>query len=948
MAQGKQQLWPVAQLLLLGIVFHLVFIGTVFDCYFTSPVVHGMKAYGQLDDPSKAPAKRLVLIVGDGLRADFVFSPNASDIVPGVPELVAPHLRDIIEHRGAWGVSHTRVPTESRPGHVALIAGMYEDVSAVTKVWKTNPVDFDSVFNRSSHTFSFGSPDILPMFEHGATPGKVKTWMYNEEDEDFTKDATELDIWVYDQLAALFKNATTDAVLDGQLRDNRVVFFLHLLGLDTTGHSYRPHSKEYMHNIAVVDDIVKKTEKLFEDFYADDRTSFIFTADHGMSVIGNHGDGDPDNTRTPLIAWGAGVRKPILLDSPDVPDDYSAPFELEHLARRDVEQADVAAIMSTLLGSDWPVNSVGRLPDVDPLRPGFLDISENEIALAGLTNMQVLLVHYITKHNTKSQHAYRYKPFPKLEHSRVPGEYPGRPRVAELGQLARAHDWITLREKTVDLIDDLLLGLRYLETYDRTLIQSLVASSYTGWMALCWAVLLFSPPESSGSILNPVRSEGAPFPYLIGAAWAMFWNMHAKWTLYLYVIFPVMFWQVALSIARPHLRLNVGSLSAKVCTLAVLATCTLQGMVAAYTSRTLWSVGFNVIGLLWPRTWPSGVKSDIAWIHALWPLSCLATAIFPLLSVSPAEDVATIMFGGAVMVLLGLYGASQVANANARRLVILQVLLIALSMLSTFVSASSLQAKNGLPLVSQISGWTIFLIAILPPFLSPQTASVNTKILMYFLAFCPCFVILSIRAEGLFYISYCATLWLWVQTEAAVRDASVRQEQSHQGAQPNEGSASNWNPGKLRLDDVRIAHFFLFFVQVGFFGTGNVASISSFYLEPVYRLVPVFNPFLMASLLLFKILSPYVLLSACFATLNARLRMPGFALFLIALALTDGMTLTFFFKVTDTGSWLEIGQTISHFCITSLLLVFSAGIVSLGGILVGGSGADAPVQDSTK
>jgi phosphatidylinositol glycan class N len=50
---------------------------------------------------------------------------------------------------------------------------------------------------------------------------------------------------------------------------------------------------------------------------------------------------------------------------------------------------------------------------------------------------------------------------------------------------------------------------------------------------------------------------------------------------------------------------------------------------------------------------------------------------------------------------------------------------------------------------------------------------------------------------------------------------------------------------------------------------------------------------------IFKIVAPFVFLSAAFATLNARLGMPPFALFLIALSLTDGAS-TCLFRLQST------------------------------------------------
>uniref|UniRef100_A0A8C6MG38 GPI ethanolamine phosphate transferase 1 n=1 Tax=Nothobranchius furzeri TaxID=105023 RepID=A0A8C6MG38_NOTFU len=342
---------------LVGLAVHVVFFLSIFDIYFTSPLVHGMTPQ---TTPLAPPSSRLVLFVADGLRADSLFTllPDGSSRTP--------YLRSVIEETGTWGVSHTRVPTESRPGHVALIAGFYEDVSAVAKGWKENPVEFDSVFNESRNTWCWGSPDILPMFAKGASGNHVHTHTYPAEEEDFAStDASRLDTWVFTQVKSFFQSSESNSTLKASLLEDKNIFFLHLLGIDTNGHAHRPMSKEYLDNIVLVDRGVAELVDVIEDFFGrDGRTTYVFTSDHGMTNWGSHGAGHPSETLTPLVVWGSGVSKAQRVTEPQLfeGDDFLQDWKLEHIRRVDVNQADIAPLMASLVGLPIPVNSVGVLP----------------------------------------------------------------------------------------------------------------------------------------------------------------------------------------------------------------------------------------------------------------------------------------------------------------------------------------------------------------------------------------------------------------------------------------------------------------------------------------------------------------------------------------------------------------------------------------------------------
>ncbi|XP_074370939.1 uncharacterized protein LOC141712059 isoform X5 [Apium graveolens] len=737
----RRERWIV----ILGVILHAIYMLSIFDIYFKTPIVHGM----DLVTPSfSAPAKRLVLLVADGLRADKFYEPDNEG------KYRAPFLRNVIKHRGRWGVSHARPPTESRPGHVSIIAGFYEDPSAVTKGWKANPVEFDSVFNRSQHTISYGSPDIVPIF-CGAL--SHSTWnTYPHEFEDFATDASFLDEWSFDQFQSLVNRSNEDPKLKELLRQDNVVIFLHLLGCDSNGHAHRPFSPIYLNNVKVVDHIAERVYDLLEDYFKDNRTAYIFTADHGMSDKGSHGDGHRSNTDTPLVAWGAGVKHPMPTFGHDHNDygtfvddhvhDMPTPKEwgLGNIERVDVNQADIAPLMSALLGLPCPANSVGSLP------LGYINLNKAEEVEAVLANAKQILNQFLRKSQLKQESSLSFKPFKPLAHYSLDLE--------QINSGISDGDYESAMKLAVNLRRLALEGLDYFQTV------------------------------GSGAMIITV------------------------------------------------------------------------GGAARYLDRR--------------------VRDNKYWSNLL---NCDRKTKFPFLFE-------------------------------------LQSLLIGLSSVMVLLSTSHRTKNRELLALHQLINWlTAGFSMALPLFSATGLLSRLTSI---FLGFAPAFLLLSIGYEAVFYGALALALMAWILFENALLHYSKTSasQTSIRGVEDN-FQLENENRS-LQLSDMRIPLVFVVLFNVAFFGTGNFASIASFEISSVYRFITIFSPFLMAALLIFKLLIPFLLVICAFSAITKLVRVPRVGCYFLVILCSDVMTIHFFYLVRNKGSWMEIGNSISHFGIVSAQVVF--------------------------
>ena len=917
-------------LALTAIAVHTVLFLSIFDIYFTSPIESGMAPQSC---PLPPPAKRLVLFVADGLRADTLFSLDANG------RSSAPYLRSIVQNQGKWGVSHTHVPTESRPGHVALIAGFYEDVSAVTRGWRNNPVPFDSVLNQSCHSWSWGSPDILPMFANGATPGKVDAFVYGADLEDFAdSDASKLDTWVFDRVKEFFDRARTDASLAEKLSQDKIILFLHLLGIDINGHAHRPTSKEVIENLALVDSRIKETVALIQSYFEDDKTAYVFTSDHGMTDWGSHGAGLPDETMTPLICWGAGVKMPIHTGYSSLThhDSYSKRWALGMLERVDVEQADIAPLMSTLIGTPLPINSEGVLPlDYIHYNKGFL-------ANAIFTNSRQLLEQFRVKAQRIQSCSLplTFRPFPKLSLDGA-SEF-----KFKIHSYVKQKNYQMAIESSQELIALAREGVRYYHTYHRFSLKLVLTFSFLGWIG--YIVLAILDNTRLPSLSRNPNNQSLPIKTAVVTllTFILLYLQASPLLYYLYYGIALLSWSYlwrnrsslrgALSLAK-----QAPAKTFKVLAVSLLVLCGLEILVVSFFHREMLSLLLLLLSL-WPYF--TRLISSHLRLSLLWSLLCISLAVFPLLSVvGRTANYCYVMFSGMVAVVCVLVCIGRYQHflfcpdtqSRHSKLLTFQAITLGVASFVPFLANSYFVQKEAIPILINVFSWCTLGVSIIAPVMGPK--SLPGRLLNIALSLYTIFILLSTSFEALFLLLLCLMLYVWLSVEEAAADrystiASFR-ESLLSLRTPKVVTLVPNDPrmmGRIvSAESIRQVFFSLFFGLLSFFGMGNIASVNTFDPTSVYCFLTVFSPFVMGGLILLKMVVPFVMVSCVYNTVMITLGHSLRNSLLLMMIMTIVMALNFFFLVRDSGSWLEIGISISHYVI---MMVVCIGIVILMGV----------------
>ncbi|NXG64530.1 PIGN transferase, partial [Hemiprocne comata] len=587
-------------------------------------------------------------------------------------------------------------------------------------------------------------------------------------------------------------------------------------------------------------------------------------------------------------------------------------------------QADIAPLMASLIGVPFPLNSVGTLP------LEYLNNSAYFKAESLFTNAVQILEQFKVKMSQKKETtlSFLFTPFKPLSDS----EQIHFLKTTRLYiQQQKYDEAVSLCKKLINLA---LEGLSYYHTYDRLFLGLSIAVSFVGWTTYVILAIIKTHTNLTKAVQTNNKESTVLFYSFafVGMIIGFFLLIQTcPWTYYIYCLLPVPVWYAVMREIPVIQDLAANLLSLPISqSVGFFLVCTLgiEILVFSFFYRSTLTIGLLVFA-----GWP--VIAQL-WVQAktttlIWTLLCVLLAIFPLMPVVGREPHIPLVTAAGLLTLLISFlllaslckGENKYRNKEDLKLLLYQMLSIALSTYVVNSTHDSLKNKQGLPVLNQIISWMTLVSSSMLPLLSPTF--LFQRLFSILLSLMSTYLLLSTGYEALFPLVLSGLMFVWINMEQEALQYYGLSLKPKLAIFNFTCATDITQFRQLHLDDIRRSFFFIsfcWFLLTAFFGTGNIASVNSFDPASVYCFLTVFSPFMMGGLLLLKVVIPFVLVSCAFEAVQVTTQLSSKSLFLIVLVISDIMALHFFFLVKDHGSWLDIGTSISHYVLVMSLTIF--------------------------
>ncbi|EER40547.1 phosphoethanolamine transferase [Histoplasma capsulatum var. duboisii H88] len=301
------------------------------------PFIPGLATFSEdlKDIRPFAPFDRVIFMVVDALRSDFVYAKHSGfTFTRGLIESGA--ALPFTAHAGAPTVTMPRVKaitTGSVPSFLDVILNLAETDTSSTLVYQDTWLA-QLRARPGGRLVMYGDDTWLKLF-----PGFFDR--HDGTTSFFVSDFVEVD------------NNVTRHVPKELMMDDWSSMILHYLGLDHIGHKSGPNSAHMLPKQREMDSVVRDIYNGMESQEHLSSTLLVLCGDHGMNEAGNHGGASPGETSPALIFISPQIRQ--IQNQGSSLEPSSGDFKYY----QSVEQSDIAPTLAGLLGFPIPLNSLG-------------------------------------------------------------------------------------------------------------------------------------------------------------------------------------------------------------------------------------------------------------------------------------------------------------------------------------------------------------------------------------------------------------------------------------------------------------------------------------------------------------------------------------------------------------------------------------------------------------